>query len=214
MKMNDAKSGRPSPMRAILWKEMRRSAWLLLSLLLAPFIAPFGHLRIIWVVQGILATMLGARCFAEESASGTAFFQWERPVRRGRIWAAHMVLPGIALAASFLVRVLFEVLGRDLPGMVAANELTIGGICLLIAFAATVLTGVVLDRPVTALAAGVVLFVLVGFLMLGFADLVFDRLAPDMPNGWQLFIGASVAVLIGVALLLLSRWAYVRQERE
>ncbi len=183
---------RSSPFRAILWKEWRESWWLLALLLLAPIAAPLFHLRVIWLVQGVLAALLGARCFAAESADGTAFFQSERPLTRQRLWTAHIVLPLCAVTASFLLRVVVELSTRDLPASIPAIQLTAGGCALALLFASTLFAGAILDRPVTAFAAGIVLVVLEGFLLLGFADVVFDRLFPGMmPEAWQLVIMAS-----------------------
>lgn len=215
---------RPTPFRAMLWKEWRESWWMLLLTIFAP---P----ALIWLMRDhrlvealpvgllIFPAALGARLFAADAARGTALFQDERPVARKEVFKVRLILPCVALVAglvltgSALIRTSEHPADARMAGLLAIGTTVV-------CFTSSVLCSIILDRPATALAAGGVTTVAV-MLALGFAVYFpLKWLSPIMAvdpyarEGSEFMIIYTLALpVIGIALLFLSRWAFVRQGR-
>ena len=156
---------------------------------------------------------LGARLFASETAQGTAAFQNERPVERKVIWKAKLLLPLCSLLGAiglFAVVTLWLALPdglRDMP----ISKINVPAIVLavvLLQFSSCTLCSVLLDRAITAWAAGGVLCIGI----MGCHAILFHL------TGWEpLGTGPYPLIRFGtflcvesVLLLLLSRAIYVR----
>jgi len=214
-----------SPFAALVWKEWRESWWLLVLMVagpaawtIVPRITPDAH---IWLTVDMIAALcvwglapsLAAGLFASERARGTDAFQHERPVERGTIWNAKLLLPALALASSAILIGMTYWLWpleqwRDLDTLVPFILL----ITWFLSFISAVLCSVLLDRPVTAGAAGGILsFALcVGQFALfdHFMDLIHQR------NNWHWTLFLCLLTLEAICLLWLSRVAYVRWKRD
>jgi ABC-type transport system involved in multi-copper enzyme maturation permease subunit len=214
-----------SPFAALVWKEWRASWWLLVLMAIGPTALYLGCAALEangWVTQTtmvglpafalwLLALCLGAGLFATESAQGTSAFQEERPVSRGTIWNAKLLMPILALAAG---EILFFVAAGEVYVPAAWRYrlhtvlfmfLVMGFLC----FASCVFCSVMLSRPVSAWAGGGVLWLASALLL----QAVFDRLfqsgiSREESDPWLLWL--SVLTLEAIGLLWLSRVAYVR----
>jgi hypothetical protein len=210
----------------MLWKEWRESWWLLIASMLVSIItAAVVSARPFWMVMPwllllycLLPGLLGARLFASETARGTAFFQLERPTERTTIWKARALMPLVVMAANEIVADLF--LGRFHVWMAAQVQLLflLPAVALLI-FSASLLCSILMDRPVTALAAGGVvafagsLLCIVPFLLMwehGTRIQFLDRWT--MSGFTQGAISIGLMLVIAIGLLFLGRWTYIRQE--
>jgi len=213
-----------SPFRALLWKEWRES-WPLLFAVAVGIIA-LGHgVRVRGrpetglglVFAAFLCGGMGARLFALESAFGTAHFLNERPARKGLVWAAKILLPAAALvvgltgAATIL---LFSPVERLVwERLLVTPEILLGLASLAGLFSTCVFCSVLLDRQVTALAAGLVLLFLLGAAAGGILYLV-ALLIPDPSNVAACRIMAGLLTAEAVTLLFLSRLIYIRWHRD
>ena len=211
-----------SPFAALVWKEWRESWWLLALTLVWPaawtivprvFPAPdsFGVIMYVLVAVGVfgLALSLGAGLFASERARGTDAFQHERPIGRGTIWNAKLLLPILAMASGAIL--LGIVALRKWPEPWGGIDPPVGFFLLImwfLSFISAVLCSVLLDRPVTAGAAGGVLCVSTA----GGQALLLDHFIGWNGSSehmcWLVFLCLLVVEAIG--LLWLSRVAYVR----
>jgi len=206
-----------SPYLALLWKEWRESWWLLILTVAAPltwhdFMPPHPER---WVVVSppfiILALCLGARLFAGEAARGTARFRDERPVARGLTWTAAITLPVCAILVGVLGKAMcvtcgaFEVESPS-PTLFFAQLFAEG----LLAFAMGALLSVMMERPVTAVAAGAVLCV-AGVMLLAAATFHGSKAKWGVDDYGLLTFALHVIALVG---LLLSRRFYGRRRRE
>jgi hypothetical protein len=217
---------RPTPFRAMLWKEWRESWWLLIPTLVGPgiLVAVICSDSAAWKLWAVipllffclLPGLLGARLFAAETARGTAFFQLERPVHRALIWKVRVLMPlifiGVGVVAPLILFARYS-LWQSMDGIAC-----LPGLMLLI-FSATMLCSILMDRPVTALAAGgVVAFA--GVLLCGMpVELLWEQgIRTHFLDGYttsgftySALIGMGLLV-VGVLLLILGRWTYVRQD--
>jgi hypothetical protein len=210
-----------SPFAALVWKEWRESWWLLALMAIGPAawtIAPrvwpdpdriaFADLLAALAVSGV-ALSLGAVLFASERASGTQTFQHERPVGRGTIWNAKLLMPILALASGAVLLIAACLLW---PPETWRKQGPMEPVIMLIAwflsFTSAVLCSVLLDRPLTAGAAGAVLCITA----VAGQSLLIERLigwnGPSENWCWPVFLGLLIVEAIG--LLWLSRVAYVR----
>lgn len=216
---------RQSPFRALLWKEWRESWWLLVATAMAPAAAHvaahalgyYGDNRAVWpflvAVFAFLAFTLGGRLFASEAARGSAVFQHERPVERKIIWNAKLLLPLGALLSSAALMVIAASLWVPPGGLMHPRFSTIDTSLFMfalgfIAFSSCTLSSGLLDRPITAFAAGAVLWT-----GLGLAHVfLFDHAGWDpVGRGPHPFLGLTIALCIeSLLILLLSRFLYTR----
>jgi ABC-type transport system involved in multi-copper enzyme maturation permease subunit len=214
-----------SPFAALVWKEWRESWWLLVLMAVGPtalYAAGAALYAIRWVESGtmvglpafalwFIALSLGAGLFSGERAQGTSAFQVERPVSRGTIWNAKLLMPILALAAG---EILFIVAAgkfyvpaawRYRLHIVPLMFLVMGFLC----FASCVFCSVTLSRPVSAWAAGGVLWFSLALLLQALFDRLFQvGISREQSGPWLLWL--SVLTLEAVGLLWLSRVAYVR----
>ncbi len=209
-----------SPFRALVWKEWRESWWLLVLTAAAPAAwclipgawRPETVLVILGAIVVLAGFLLGARLFASETARGTAIFQGERPVQGERIWLAKILLPLCALAGGIILLVLML---QGSPSMHALymKEMGVSGLLLasgMMAFAASSLCSVLLDRPITAMAAG---FAFSFALAMGHSFLFHAINWPKESPG-HLYLLSGILCLEAVVLLLLSRFIYIRWPHE
>ena len=203
------------PFRALLWKERRESWWVLLLLILAPMTWHLympGEPQQEWVfvtpVYMFVALCAGARLFAGEQARGTAPFRDECPVARETVWAAATFWPLRAIAAGAMFKCALAYTGvfgfrpPDLPLFLV--QLMAEG---LFAFAVGALLSVLMDRPVTAVAAGAVICTAVVVLL---AAATLRGGAAEWRSGavWVLTLGMGAA---GALALWLSRRVFARR---
>ncbi len=218
-----------SPFAALVWKEWRESWWLLILTVIGPAALYLGCVALeadgavtettmvglpafaLW----LLALCLGAGLFAGESAKGTSVFQEERPVSRAAIWTAKFLMPILALAAGeilFLLTIdwLYRPESwRSGHGIVPFMFLVMG----FLFFASAVLCSVLLDRPVTAWAAGGVLCFVLMFFQAGFFEHFVGSLShTDISRAWLLYL--TLLTIEAIGLLWLSRVAYVRWKHD
>ena len=217
-----------SPFRALLWKEWRESWWLLVLVIAVAvacsvirFTSP-GKTPIVLVqLLSVGVVALGARLFSSETARGTAVFQGERPVSKGAIWNAKVLLPLCVIIAGTALFVLVDsscgfphakprsaseirlVALFARPATRAFYVLAVGTM----AFACSTICGVLLDRPITALAAGFISAFGVGlcnvalFVALGWKD----------PGLLHQALISAIIFAEALILLLLSRIIYTRR---
>jgi hypothetical protein len=218
-----------SPFAALVWKEWRESWWLLILMVIAPaawtMVArlsceshswlPFGLVIAAFCAYG-LALSLAAGLFASERARGTEAFQHERPVSRGTIWNAKLFLPMLALLSG---AILFGIitfwlwpldvwgpLGMILPWLILL-------VTWFLSFVSAVLCSVLLDRPLTAGAAGGVLAVASFLGLAGLFDL-FNLTDSTLTQHNCLLLILCLLVVEAFGLLWLSRVAYVRWKHD
>ncbi len=208
-----------SPFAALVWKEWRESWWLLILTFVWPAASystasyctgvksAWDGLAVVGIL--LLALFLGSGLFAGERAQGTSGFLAERALGRNTIWNAKVLMPLLTLAAALILYGIVSCLLLPTPGYAARGLdifMTLAAAFLM--FASALLCSVLLDRPVTAWAAGGVLsfalFVGQGALIEHFMGLDSGRLNEQ----WALFL--SLLVLEAIGLLWLSRVAYVR----
>jgi hypothetical protein len=213
----------------MLWKEWRESWWLLIATTLVSVIMPavlcaWENLPDWMVPVGLLTCLLpgllGARLFAAETVRGTAFFQLERPVERRMLWKVRVLLPLLVMAVNVAVAAGFFVMFRVWETILAPLLFLFTGAALLI-FSASLLCSILMDRPVTALAAGgVVAFAaLMGIIVLlrllaelGVKLDFWDATTTKEFTVFSIFTACMTVTAIG--LLFLGRWTYIRQERK
>jgi ABC-type transport system involved in multi-copper enzyme maturation permease subunit len=218
-----------SPFAALVWKEWRESWWLLILMVVGPT-ASYGLCVALYangrlkgpIMVGLpafalwmLALCLSAGLFAGDCSRGTSAFHLERPVSRGAIWNAKLLMPILALAAS---EILFIVAvgklyvpepWRARLHIVPFMFLVMGFLC----FASGVFCSVMLSRPVSAWAAGGVLWVVSALLLQALFDRLFQSgISREQTGPWLLWL--SVLTLEAIGLLWLSRVAYVRWMRD
>jgi hypothetical protein len=210
-----------SPFAALVWKEWRESWWLLILVILGPtawtivarnFFSPDGKILALLLLCG-LPLGLAAGLFARERIRGTDAFQNERPIERGAGWNAKLFLPLLAVVSGAIP------FGLACPSLWPVSDAPVdalvftalAAIVWFLFFAFGTLCSVLLDRPLTAGAAGAVL----GIMTLGgqcglFAYLVDKGEAPDE---WYWLL--ALCLLAEVILVLwLSRIMYVRWTRD
>ena len=215
--MSNAKALRGRILRALLWKEWRESWWLLILTVVAPVgiwlasslfedpsVWPFMMFALV-----LLGGVLAARLFAGERARGTDAFQNERPVHPGLVWNAKLLLPGasllLGLALSISIALNLGAMAISEHGIRWENDFAPPSLAIL-AFSAVTFCSVLLDRAVTALAAGWVLW------MLGFMSSVLLLHWMDWSSApWEGHAAGAVFLVLAIGFLLLSRWIFVRR---
>jgi hypothetical protein len=219
-----------SPFAALLWKEWRESWWLLILMVVGPtalyiagaalcasgVISDNTMISLPAFALWALASFLGAGLFAGEHAKGTCAFQLERPVARSAIWKAKLLLPAVALATGELLffvvtDCVYPPLGwRWRPDTIVPFMFLVTGF---LYFASAVLCSVMLQRPVTAWAAGGVLF----FVTAVFVGGVFDHFdggvsQTEISLNWILYLCTLTVEAVG--MVWLSRVVYVRWKHD
>ncbi|MGO8705216.1 MAG: ABC transporter permease subunit [Candidatus Brocadiia bacterium] len=215
-----------SPFAALVWKEWRESWWLLGLTVIGPTALYLGCVVLEangWVTGTtmvglpafalwLLALCLGAGLFASESAQGTSAFQEERPVSRRTIWNAKLLMPILALAAGEIL--LFMASGEVYVPAAWRNRLHIVPLMFLVmgflCFASCVFCSVMLSRPVSAWAAGGVLWLVSALLLQALFARLF-QLGISRPQSAPWLLWLSVLTLEAIGLLWLSRVLYVRR---
>jgi len=210
-----------SPFAALVWKEWRESWWLLVLATIGPAawtIAPrvwpdpgrlsFADILAALIVWGVTLS-LGAVLFASERARGTETFQDERPVGRGAIWNAKLLMPILALASGAVLLIASCLLWPpEMWRKTGPIEPLIMIVVWFLSFNAAALCSVLLDRPLTAGAAAAVLSISA---VLG-QSLLIERLigwnGPSENWCWPVYL--SLLVIEAIGMLWLSRVAYVR----
>jgi ABC-type transport system involved in multi-copper enzyme maturation permease subunit len=210
-----------SPFAALVWKEWRESWWLLALMVFGPAVSYCAFRTtngkgVALVGLCLLALFLGAGLFAGERAQGTSAFQTEQPVRRGAVWNAKLLMPVLALAAGELLFAFMAFRFWPDPGWSSHKAVTVDlYVYLLAAFlflASAVLCSVLLDRSVTAWAAGGILGIIVligqGLLFVHFLGL------EGQSNNWRWPFFLCLLFVEAIGLLWLSRVAYIRWARD
>jgi len=201
-----------APVRVLLWKEWRESWWLLVLMAILPAATlVLGHaVGMHDDVLPALALLLisfvaGARLFAGERAAGTMQFMKAAPVARKTLWTAKVALPLVALATAMLLFALTRVQTTAESAAAAVPVAMLLASPALLGFALATLCSVVLDRPVTALATGFVLFVLTAHVYLAlFASesVAGNTQLPSLLTLHQAWIPVERLVAIAVAFWL------------
>ena len=222
-----------SPFRALLWKEWRESWWLLGLAVCFPALAlpvaesVLGDFELfLWFVPPVCAVLLGARAVASETARGTIHFLGERPVTKAALWTAKTVLPLAALITGSVAFAIPAVSAmREVCGDDAAFVLAVFFMGTLSSFALAMLCSVLVDRPITALAAACVLcFVsaLTQHAVITYSMRALQERWPAAAARIDAFMHSAggFCVLLAVLLveflvpLLLSRWIFIRWRRD
>ena len=206
-----------SPFRALVWKEWRESYWLLIVTAPASytwhlFMPPHPRNWVFVTPVFMFVTLcLGARLFAGEATRGTAPFRNERPVPRGTVWAAAVALPLAAIVVAVAAKWIggtWGVFGFEPPSQALfLAQLFAEG---LLAFAIGTALSVMMDKPITAVAAGAVLCV-AGVMALAGLTYRYGKEGFTLGTHWAL-TGAVFAAAI--AFLLLSRRFFIRWQRD
>ena len=208
-----------SPFAALVWKEWRESWWLLVLTLVWPAAsystASFCTLTTsVWDESAIiglilLALSLGAGLFAGERAKGTSAFIAERAVRRSMIWHAKIIMPVLTLAAAVILYGIVSCCLLPIPRYKGISpDMCIMPLLAFLMFAWAVLCSALLDRTVTAWAAGGVLSLVTLIGQGGLFDHFMGLDAERFNLQWSLFL--CLVVIESIGLLWLSRVAYVR----
>ena len=213
----------PPSIPALLWKEWRESWWLLCLAAAGP-VAAIGLVAMVGADEEaalflplVLALLCGGRLFAGETARGTAWFLAERPVDRHIVWRVKVALPLCALPLG--------VIGAGFAGVLVllsqgasdqASDVLAGSALLLFlalgVFAVSTCCSIALDRPVTAMAASLVVCVLLALAHMRIGEWlarVGRVVAPELADGvwkWAESPGGSVCAFVLLLVLIAAEF--------
>jgi len=205
------RAARSSPAWALLWKEWRSFRAVAVGLILASLVTGWAARSVtgrfapatlplhLSVVIGS-AILLGASVFASEKSDGTVAFADQLPVSRWTAWAVKAAFAYGAWAVIFLsppLTWLYPVANTPLLLQMAA----VGWVSL----GMSALWGVLLDRPLTSVAASVACLMALLVISTNLMRILNLGVTPE-----QLRLLAVLALIPSPVPLLLSAWCYAR----